>query len=78
MNDDVNSASVNELATEEIKKSESDVCKQSSEGQRDEVEELVKKLKKTRDKIEKEIDKQINKGIFVCESRQISRNVHTY
>ena len=67
VNEKVKSASVKKLATPttDVKKSDSDVCKQSSEEQRDEMEELVKKLKTTRDKIEKDINRQINTGIVM-------------
>ena len=65
VNDEVKGATVNKLASADVKKKNFDVCKQSSEEQRDEMEELVKKLKTTRDKIEKDINRQINTGIVM-------------
>ena len=64
VNDEVKGATVNKLASADVKKKNFDVCKQSSEEQRDEMEELVKKLKTTIDKIEKLI-KQISTGIVM-------------
>ena len=77
MNDEVKGATANKLASADVKKKNPDVCKQSSEEQRDKLEELVKKLKTTIDKIEKLI-KQISTGIvmyILCNTHIPSKKV---